>query len=270
MKESGVRKRSVLIIDDEVDILNLLSLHLKLKDYEVLQAPTGKQGLDIAFSENPDLILLDVMLPDIDGFEVCKKIKENIGTAETPIIFLTARTQAEDKVKGLVTGADDYIVKPFDFDELELRIRRSLRDRDSSAVGFMKIFTGASLLYKLNLWLAGDKNFNLLLIKINYDPTFGYNLKELNQEFITSLIIILKDEKEENYFFGRIDDTTYMLPTIEINLEFFCKSLLNLTERNSKIKLGLRIYIYQNIKDKFNEATVLINKLKQLLTEKRK
>jgi len=157
------KKYTVLIVDDEPDILSLLGLHLKLNNYMVFQANNGKTGFEIALLEKPDIIVLDVMMPEMDGFEVAKKIKDNPETNEIPIIFLTARTQTEDKIKGLMAGADDYMIKPFDFEELELRIKRSLKSKDKSTKGGdLKLFSSSSLEYQVNKFIAEEAEFNLL------------------------------------------------------------------------------------------------------------
>lgn len=156
----------VLIIDDEPDILSLLSLHLKLNHYMVFQASNGKKGIETAQLEKPDIIVLDVMMPEMDGFEVAKALKDNPETANIPLIFLTARTQTEDKIKGFLVGADDYLIKPFDFEELQLRIKRSLKNYskgDSSSE--VKVFQNSSLEFQINKWIADDENFDMIEIR---------------------------------------------------------------------------------------------------------
>ena len=116
--------QKVLIIEDEPAIL--LGLKDELSEYyETLAAATGAQGLEIAQKEKPQLILLDLVLPDIDGFEVCRQLKEK--GIDSSIIMLTARDQIVDKVKGLELGADDYVTKPFSLEELNARIKAVLR-----------------------------------------------------------------------------------------------------------------------------------------------
>ncbi len=115
----------ILVIEDEPTIIEFLRTGLKYEGYEVIIAPEGKRGLDLAEKGNPDLIILDLMLPDIDGIKICKKLR--MEGNNVPVIMLTAKTSVEDKVSGLDTGADDYITKPFSFDELVARIRALLR-----------------------------------------------------------------------------------------------------------------------------------------------
>lgn len=117
-------QRSVLIIEDEQPIVEILKYNLEKEGYAVQAAYDGAEGLSLALSQNPDLILLDVMLPKMDGFEVCRKIREQ---AATPIIMLTARDEEVDKVLGLELGADDYMTKPFSIRELTARVKANLR-----------------------------------------------------------------------------------------------------------------------------------------------
>ena len=119
--------RKVLVVDDEQNIVNIISFNLKKEGYEVLNAFDGEEALKIIFEEDPDLILLDIMMPIMDGYEVCKKVREKLNT---PIIMLTARAEEVDKVLGLELGADDYVTKPFGTRELMARVKANLRRRE--------------------------------------------------------------------------------------------------------------------------------------------
>ena len=116
--------RKILIVDDEKNIVDILKFNLEKSGFETVEAYDGAEGVDKAYSENPDLILLDIMLPKMDGFEACKKIREKLSV---PIIMLTAREEEVDKILGLELGADDYITKPFSVRELMARIKANLR-----------------------------------------------------------------------------------------------------------------------------------------------
>ncbi|PIB23472.1 phosphate regulon transcriptional regulatory protein PhoB [Amylibacter kogurei] len=120
----------VLIVEDEPSQLELLSYNLDVEGYNVFKAETGEQGLLILEETEIDIILLDWMLPQASGLEVCRQIKRNKATKSIPVIMLTARGEEEDKVRGLDTGADDYIVKPYSIKELLARVRAGLRSRD--------------------------------------------------------------------------------------------------------------------------------------------
>jgi two-component system response regulator MprA len=115
----------ILVVEDEARIASLISRGLRLEGYQVEVAPNGETALDKVFGNPPDLIILDVMLPDIDGLEVCRQLR--IAGADEPVLMLTAKDAIPDRVAGLDAGADDYLVKPFAFDELLARIRALLR-----------------------------------------------------------------------------------------------------------------------------------------------
>jgi len=121
--------KTVLIVDDEKNIVDILSFNLKREGFEVATAYNGESALEQYAQKRPNLILLDVMLPLLDGFEVCKKIRET--DKMTPIIMLTAREEETDKVLGLDLGADDYITKPFSIRELQARVKANIRRVDA-------------------------------------------------------------------------------------------------------------------------------------------
>ena len=118
---------TILIVEDEQDIRELLAYNLEKEGYATVQAADGKEGLELARSRKPDLILLDLMLPKMDGLAVCRELERDSGTVRIPIIMLTARGEDVDRILGFELGADDYVVKPFNIRELLLRIRAILR-----------------------------------------------------------------------------------------------------------------------------------------------
>jgi len=120
-------KPTILVVDDEEDIVALVELNLAREDYKVLACGTGEQALEIAHSKLPDLMILDLMLPGIDGLEVCRRLKNHPKTMQIPIIILSAKGEEADIVAGLELGADDYITKPFNGKVLVARVRRVLR-----------------------------------------------------------------------------------------------------------------------------------------------
>lgn len=123
---------TILVIEDESDIRELIEHHLRREGYGVIAVATGEAGLEAVQSHHPRLVLLDLMLPGLDGFEVCKRLKNSDATREVPIIMLTARSEEADIVSGLEIGADDYIRKPFSIKELIARIRSRLRRAEST------------------------------------------------------------------------------------------------------------------------------------------
>ena len=120
-------KKRLLIIEDDVDVAEMLVTFFTYQGYEVIHAAEGAEGIALGRAKLPDLILLDVMLPDMDGFNVCKELRSTTLTKYIPITFLTQRDGRADKVAGLELGADDYVTKPFDIEELRLRVQGSIR-----------------------------------------------------------------------------------------------------------------------------------------------
>jgi two-component system phosphate regulon response regulator PhoB len=116
----------IVVVDDEQDILEVLDFNLKKAGHEVLTASTGREGLEMALKRNPDLIILDLMLPDLSGTEVCRTIRATTDIRQVPILMLSARGDEIDRVVGFELGADDYVTKPFSVRELMLRVRAVL------------------------------------------------------------------------------------------------------------------------------------------------
>ncbi|CAG0985066.1 MAG: response regulator [Candidatus Methanoperedens sp.] len=125
-KFSDTRSK-ILIVDDEIDTLLPLQKSLEVEDYLIVGASNGPEALIKAKTEIPDLIILDLMMPEMDGYEVCEKLKKDPLTKNIPVIILTAKDAVRDKVKGLDIGADDYVTKPFNLKELKARIKSALR-----------------------------------------------------------------------------------------------------------------------------------------------
>jgi two-component system KDP operon response regulator KdpE len=131
----------ILVIDDEELTVQLIAMLLERRGYEVVRAYRAEEGLREAYRTHPDLILLDIMMPEMDGWEVCRRLRE---LSDVPIIFLTAKDDVRDVVRGLEMGADDYVVKPYDNDELVARIRAHLRRVPKPAVAEELVFDGGN------------------------------------------------------------------------------------------------------------------------------
>jgi len=120
--------QKILVVDDEKNIVDIIKFNLKREGYEVITAENGREAIEKNEAQKPDLIMLDIMMPEVDGYEACRKIREKYNT---PIIMLTARAEELDKVLGLELGADDYVTKPFGVRELMARVKANLRKRAS-------------------------------------------------------------------------------------------------------------------------------------------
>lgn len=162
----------ILIIDDEDATVQLISLLLEKRGFEPIKAFRAEEGLRKAYRYQPDLVLLDIMMPDMDGWEVCKRLRE---MSDVPIIFLTARSDVKDVVRGLEMGADDYIVKPYDNDELVARakahLRRSPRPNMTEEMSFNDDEFRINFMNR-EVWVRGElkhltpKEFNLLAVLV--------------------------------------------------------------------------------------------------------
>lgn len=138
--------KRILLVEDEEQLLEVIKLNLELDGFEVVSAIDGKQALEEFHKQRFDIILLDVMLPHMDGFAVCRAIR--LENRKVPILFLTAKNSAQDRVMGLKIGGDDYLVKPFDLEELLLRVQRLLeRSTSQSKVGFSEFTFGKNTIY---------------------------------------------------------------------------------------------------------------------------
>jgi two-component system KDP operon response regulator KdpE len=129
----------ILVIDDEEPTVQLIGMLLERRGFEVIKAYRAEEGLRKAYRYQPDLVLLDIMMPDMDGWEVCKRLRE---MSDVPIIFLTARSEVKDVVRGLEMGADDYVLKPYDNDELIARIKAHLRRAPRPNMSEEMVFDG--------------------------------------------------------------------------------------------------------------------------------
>ena len=118
--------KKILVVDDEVDLVKTISFSLERMGYTVLVSYNGEDALNRARKESPDLILLDIMLPKLDGYKVCRLLKFDERYKHIPILMLTAKTQEKDRTLGMETGADEYITKPFDVDELMEKVKACL------------------------------------------------------------------------------------------------------------------------------------------------
>ncbi len=132
----------ILVIDDEETTVQLIGILLERRGYEVIKALRAEEGLRKAYRTQPDLVLLDIMMPDMDGWEVCKRLRD---MSDVPIVFLTARGEVRDVVRGLEMGADDYIIKPYDNEELVARVRAHLRRSPRPSMSEELVFNGGDI-----------------------------------------------------------------------------------------------------------------------------
>jgi len=200
----------ILIIDDEPEILNAVKFYLEDEDFEVHTAEEGNQAVHLAETLQPDLILLDVMMPVMDGIQVCRQLRSRSRTRLIPIIFLTARESVEDRITGLEAGGVDYIIKPFNNQELMARIRAHIRHsrEDVSSHPVTGLPGAHSVEQRVNKLLQEGEIFITVFCSIEYlkeyREAYGVSREERMLQFVAKLIEeALSELKGEEAFLGQ-------------------------------------------------------------------
>lgn len=194
-----MEKQRILVVDDEEDNVNLLEKRLKALGYQVSTAYDGDEALEKAFSELPDLILLDIMMPKKDGFQVLEILRKNEKTKDMPVILLTAKAEVSDKVRGFETGAIDYVTKPFDFNELKARITANLKTQKKveekikaeKLVALSTMMEGVAHEIRNPLTIIGGFANRLMTMIDKDDPKYFF-VNEINKE-VKRLEKMIKD-----------------------------------------------------------------------------
>jgi PleD family two-component response regulator len=212
-------KARLLVVEDDGDIANMLKIYFSGMDYEVDIASRGGQALEKTRSVLPHLIVLDIMLPDINGYEVCRNLRTNTRTSHIPVIFLTQRDERSDKLQGLELGADDYITKPFDIEELKLRVqgairrseRESLTDPRSGLPAGRLIEEQLRKIIRLDDWALVDMRIN------HFDPfrdVYGFVAGDDVLRFTAMLLNEVVDEFGSNTdFIGHAGGDNFIIIT---------------------------------------------------------
>ena len=192
-------KARLLVVEDDVDIGNMLKIYFSGMDFDVDVAVRGSDALDKTKQVLPHLIVLDIMLPDIDGYEVCRTLRTNMRTSHIPVIFLTQKDERSDKLQGLELGADDYITKPFDIEELKLRVQGAIRRSERESLTAPRSGLPAGRLIENRLReIIREKGWALLDARINnFEPfkdVYGFVAGDDVLRFTAMLIGEVVDE----------------------------------------------------------------------------
>ena len=167
-------KGRILVVEDDFDISNMLRIYFSGQGYDVQVAPRGGDALTMTRQQLPHLIVLDIMLPDMNGYDVCRELRTTTRTSHIPIIFLTQKDERSDKIAGLELGADDYITKPFDIDELRLRVQNAITaaQRQTQIDSKSNLPTGRLIEDHLRKLMQGEKAWAYIDAKIENFDTF--------------------------------------------------------------------------------------------------
>lgn len=209
----------IFIIEDDVDLSEMLSAYFRVQGYHVTQATRGIEAVQQITKNAPDLIVLDIRLPDIDGYEVCRRLRNFRRTQNIPIIFLTEKREREDKLAGLELGAVDYITKPFDIQELRLRIRNSLRRSRLSTMHnpVTGLPEGVLVTEKLQKMLQRP-NWGIVLAGIRglnkFRDRFGFVATDDVSRAVTLMLAnAVQESGNENDFIGHADSGDFIIVT---------------------------------------------------------
>lgn len=193
-------KGRILVVEDDFDISNMLRIYFSGQGYEVQVAPRGGDALSITRKQLPELIMLDIMLPDMNGYDVCRELRTTTRTSHIPIIFLTQKDERSDKIIGLELGADDYVTKPFDIEELKLRVQNAISTstRIQQMDPTSRLPTGRLIEDHLRALMRNSKPWTYLDIRINnFDPFSDVYSFIAGNEVIRFMALLLGEVVEE-------------------------------------------------------------------------
>lgn len=231
-------KSKILIVEDDPDVAEMLTAYFRSQDYEVFTVNWGEDGVRSALQVSPDLAILDIRLPDIDGYEVARRLRTDRRTADIPIIFLTEKRDRADKLQGLEIGADDYITKPFDIQELRLRVRNALNrvSQGSLTNPVTGLPEGALVDEKLSEVLGKDGS-SLLYISIQnmsvFREAYGFVASDDVLRAVSLMIVnTMREFSRPEDFLGHLSATDFVLVVPPSNLAALSDKLRSRLEQS--------------------------------------
>lgn len=240
MKGSKGKASLILVVDDEEHIRRILKFQLERNGYEVICAENGREALLLAREKMPDLIILDLMMPLMDGFEVCTKLKSDFQTNQVPIIMLTAKSEMQDKIKGLENGANDYLIKPYSNEELLLRVKNVLdwgqKQKDANP---LTGFAGNKAIEKeLQRLIEESQAFAFLYLDIDnfkaYNDYYGYQKGDETILFLADIIKEAVDfEGDKHDFIGHVGGDDFVVITSIEKAEGIARRIINRFDKDS-------------------------------------
>lgn len=213
------KEKKIFIVEDDIDLSEMLTAYFRVQGYQVDNAIRGEDAVAAIQKSPPDIAVLDIRLPDIDGYEVCRRIRQMRQTKNTPVIFLTEKREREDKLAGLELGAVDYITKPFDIQELRLRIRNALRrSRLSTLLNPVTGLPDGDLVRERLEGLARQKEWGVVLTGVKglekFRDKYGFVAADDVSRAVTLMITnAVKESGSENTFVGHTDAGDFIIVT---------------------------------------------------------
>ncbi|MDH5508531.1 MAG: response regulator [Anaerolineae bacterium] len=210
---------TLLIVEDDLDIAEMLNAYFRVQGYQVITVNWGEDGVRICESEHPDLVILDIRLPDIDGYEVAARLRANRKTQNIPIIFLTDKSSRADRIKGLELGSDDYIPKPFDIQELRLRVRNTINRVYQDVINNpVTSLPDSALLDERLTAVLHTSDWGLLLVSLDHLDDFRENYGFVaSDDALRAVSVMLQNVIEDSGtsqdFLGHLAPTQLLLVT---------------------------------------------------------
>ncbi len=224
-------KSKILIVEDDLDVAEMLNAYFRVQGYEVFTVNWGEDGVRSAQQVHPDLVILDIRLPDIDGYEVARRLRADRRTSDIPIIFLTEKRDRSDRLQGLELGADDYITKPFDVQELRLRVRNALKrvSQGSLTNPVTGLPEGALVDEKLSE-VIGQDGFALLFVMLSnmelFREAYGFVASDDVLRAISLMIVnTMREVSRPEDFLGHLTGTDFVLVLPPSNLAALSEKL---------------------------------------------
>ena len=231
-------KPKILIIEDDLDIAEMLNVYFLVQGYEVFTVHWGEDGVRSCQTVHPDLVILDIRLPDIDGYEVARRLRGDRRTQEVPIIFLTEKRERTERLQGLEIGADDYITKPFDIQELRLRVRNALRRMTQGSLTnpVSSLPEGAVVDERLGEVLQKGGWAVLLVSLENIDAfreLYGFVASDDVLRAVSLMILnTMRELSSPDDFLGHVSATDFVLVVSPVNLPILLERLRNRLEQS--------------------------------------
>ncbi|MBN2097738.1 MAG: response regulator [Candidatus Omnitrophica bacterium] len=234
-------KKRILIADDDADILDVLRLTLPEEEYDVVEAHDGQETLDKVYEHPPDLIILDYIMPKLDGRAVCQKLKKDVLLRHLPIIMLTGKGEVKDKVQGLDAGADDYMVKPFEPEELLARIRMVLRRSqiDLDAAPLTRLPGNVSIFNEIERRINSGEKFAVGYVDLDkfkiFNDKYGFTWGDrIIQQTARVIIKAVEEKGSRDDFIGHIGGDDFVIVSSLGNIDAICKQIIQEFERATK------------------------------------
>lgn len=217
-------KELILIVEDDPYIAQMLCTYLSTKRYRLMTTPMGQEALSICEQEKPSLVLLDINLPDMDGYEVCRLLRENLATSTLPILFLTQKKLPEERLAGLKVGANDYITKPFDMEELYLRVRNAIRRaKHQAGIGHTSHLPEGPLVSEQLKKLLYHPDWAILSVRVENFDQFVESYGHLEGKFVQFIGQLVRQATDEvgNFedFVGRVATVHFIVITTPARIE---------------------------------------------------